>query len=101
MFHVYGCAFCSISLLECLRALTKKGERTTKKEGGVRAERKKRKGKGPKENEEKGGKNRKKRKNVGGGAKEKKKEGGRWVQGVGGACVLRRVSPHTNNARSA
>ena len=43
---------------------------------------------------------RKKRGKVGGGAKEKKEEGGEWVQGVGGAWVLRRVGPHTNNARS-
>jgi len=38
---------------------------------------------------------------VGGGAKEKKKEGGGWVQGVRRAWILRRVGPHTNNARSA
>jgi len=37
---------------------------------------------------------------VEGRAKEKKKEGGGWVQEVGGAWVLRRVGPHTNNARS-
>ena len=32
--------------------------------------------------------------------KKKKKEGGRWVYGGRGAWVLRRVGPHTNNARS-
>jgi len=37
---------------------------------------------------------------VGGVAKEKKKEGEGWVQGVRGSWVLRRVGPHTNNARS-
>jgi len=34
------------------------------------------------------------------GRGNKKKEGGGWVQGGRAAWVLRRVGPHTNNARS-
>ena len=41
-----------------------------------------------------------KRKRGGGKKKEKKKEGGGWVYEGRGAWVLRRVGPHTNNARS-
>jgi len=73
------------------------GERGGKKEEGVREERKKMKGKGPKENRGKRGKREEK---LVGGQREKKREGGRWVQGVRGAWVLRRVGPHTNNAGS-
>jgi len=69
-------------------------------EHGVREERKKRKAKGQKENEGKKEKKRKKRGKVGGRAKERNQEGGGWVLGVRGAWVLRRVGPHTNNARS-
>ena len=32
--------------------------------------------------------------------KEKKKEGGVWEHGVRGAWALRRIGPHTKNARS-
>jgi len=46
------------------------------------------------------GKKEEKERKSGEGAQEKMKEGGRWVQGVRGAWLLRRVGPHTNNARS-
>jgi len=48
-------------------------------------------------------KKRKKKKKKGGkegGGREKKKEEGEWVYRGRGAWVLRRVGPHTNNARS-
>jgi len=60
----------------------------------------KRKEKGKKRKRAGGKKEQKERK--GGGRKRKKgkkEEGGRWVEGVRGAWVLRRVRPHTNNAR--
>jgi len=65
----------------------------------VREERKKREGNRQEKRGKKGGKEEKERESGGRGI-GKKKEGGGWIQGVRGAWVLRRVGPHTNNARS-
>ena len=79
----------------------KKRGKEKKKRGGVREERNNRKGNGQNENKgEKIQKEETERKRVGGGKGKTQKEGGRWDQGVRGAWVLRRVGPHTNNARS-
>jgi len=42
----------------------------------------------------------KERKSGGGGKGKKKERGGGWIQAVRGVWVLRRIGPHTKNARS-
>ena len=76
------------------RTNSRKGK---KKGGGSGKKGKQEKVKGQKEKE--GGKTNKGKK-MGGEKKGKNKEWGGWVQGGRGAWVLRRVGPHTNNARS-
>jgi len=77
----------------------KKKEKGKSKGGGVQGGRKEKQKKSTKRKRGKLKKRGKREKRWGGGQRKKRKRGG-WVQGFEGAWVLRRVGPHTNNARS-